>query len=62
MRNHNAIPKTISYRIYSFIILLTLTYLITGSIAEALKFSWLVEIVKTLQYLIFEKLWHKKFC
>jgi uncharacterized membrane protein len=55
----NAIPKTISYRIYSFIIMCGITFYITGSVRAMIGTSLGIEVIKLVQYYIFEK-YHNK--
>ena len=56
----NAIPKTFSYRIYSFIILCLVLLLIDGNLEKVFKTSLIIEAVKLAQYYLFEKFWERR--
>jgi uncharacterized membrane protein len=51
--------KALIYRIYSLIIVYVIFYLLTRKITKAAEFTLIIEIVKLLQYYIFEKIWSK---
>ena len=59
MKNSTAIPKTITYRIYSFIIMLGITYFLTGNIREMFALSLGIEAIKLFQYYCFEIMFDK---
>ena len=47
--------KTITYRLYSFVILLVVFWAVDGNIYKALSFSLGIEVLKTIQYYFFER-------
>ena len=53
------LTKAIAYRIYSFLLLYTALSLFTGNTKTAFGFSVGIEALKFVQYVAFEKIWHK---
>ena len=49
--------KAVTYRLYSFLVLIAIGTLFTGDTAQALKFALGIEMVKFIQYVLFEKVW-----
>ena len=49
--------KTIIYRIYSFVVLIAIALAFTHDITTAFKVSFGLEMVKLVQYYIFEHIW-----
>lgn len=51
------LSKTIIYRVYSLVILIAVSLAITGNIQTALQLSLMLELIKLLQYYVFEEMW-----
>lgn len=49
--------KTVIYRVYSLVILIAISLAITKDMESALKMSLSIELIKLLQYYIFEHIW-----
>lgn len=56
-RAMQVVYKALIYRMYSFLVLLTIGTVFTGDTAQALKFAAGIEMVKFIQYVLFEKIW-----
>ncbi|MBU4266348.1 MAG: DUF2061 domain-containing protein [Candidatus Altiarchaeota archaeon] len=54
-----SLKKSVLYRIYSLIIMGAFFYFITGSVKQMTFFALGIEIVKTIQYHVFEVLWSR---
>ena len=55
------LKKSVLYRVYSLAIMGAFVYLITGSVKQMTFFTLGIEIVKTIQYHVFEVLWSRFF-
>ncbi len=53
------ILKSVLYRGYSIFIAFVFFYLITGEFALSGKYTGMLELIKLVQYFIFEKIWKK---
>ncbi len=53
------LKKSVVFRICSVIIMALFFYLVTGSLEQMTYLTILVEVIKTIQYAIFEVAWKK---
>ncbi|MBI3019528.1 MAG: DUF2061 domain-containing protein [Deltaproteobacteria bacterium] len=61
MREHmKLIMKTIIYRFYSVVIAFFVFYALTGKLKLASEFTVTVELIKIVQYYVFELFWKKR--
>lgn len=51
------IAKAITYRMFSFLITLTLAYMATGDLASSSMFSVSLHLILTCWYLVHERIW-----
>jgi len=54
--------KTIIYRTISIILLFIIIYIVSGDIEETTTLTIFIEIIKTLQYFIYDYIWSKRKC
>lgn len=52
--------KTLIYRAISIIMIFMIVYFITYDFTETTAITIIIEIVKTIQYFVFDCLWKKK--
>jgi uncharacterized membrane protein len=49
--------KSIAYRVFSIVITIFVTWIITGNIFSALTVGFIDSFLKVIYYYVFEKLW-----
>jgi len=49
--------KTLLYRVINLVVIGMIVFLITKNVEEALKLSLVVEVTKTVLYLVYEYFW-----
>ena len=59
MKFFKSLTKSLIYRMYSFLVTWIVVFVITGNIKSTTIITAIMEIVKTINYLIFETIWEK---